>query len=137
MDPAPPSVPAGFELRVVDQAWLEAAQHRGIFENGAGSVGEAGRSLRNQYGSVLFDASGEPVAVGGVFLTYGLHEIGVDVVRAYRGRGFGRLVVAAATREILSRGETPVYWCATSNTRSQRTALSCGYLPVLSSAFVA
>jgi predicted GNAT family acetyltransferase len=96
-----------------------------------GEPGVAARDARNQYALVLFE-NDEPVAVAGVFLTSGSHEIGVDVVRSKRGRGFGALVVAGAAREITARGGTPLYFCEATNIRSQRTALATGFLPVAS-----
>ena len=134
--PAPPEVPAGLVLRPVDRAWMTAEQSSGSFENGAGEAGVAARAERNQYGFALVDGAGEPVAVGGVFDTLGLLEIGVDVVPGRRGEGLAPIVVAAAARAILDAGEVPFYACEATNIRSQRTALACGFLPVASDAFV-
>jgi RimJ/RimL family protein N-acetyltransferase len=86
---------------------------------------------------VLFDATGAPVAVAGAFQTFGLLEIGVDVVPAFQGRGLAPLVVRAATAAILARGAEPFYACAATNIRSHRTALAAGFLPVCSDATVA
>jgi predicted GNAT family acetyltransferase len=58
------------------------------------------------------------------------------VVRSHRGQGLGALVVAQRP-EIVDRGETPVYFCDATNIRSQRTALTTGFLPVCSNASVA
>ncbi len=136
--PDAPEVPDGLELRTLDEAWMAEEMERRRFENGIGLPGEGGRSFRNRYAVALFDASGEPVAVAGAFFTYAdpVREIGVDVLRAHRGRGLGKVVVAAAVREILDRGEVPMYGCEATNIRSQRTALAAGFLPAFSDASV-
>jgi len=130
--PAVPEVPAGLHLRIADADWMNAEQQHRRFENGVGEVNRGGRSFRNRFAAVLEDANGESVAVGGAFDTFGMLEVGVDVVRAHRGMGLGEVVVKAVTREILERGQTPVYFCDTANIRSNRTALGSGYLPACS-----
>jgi GNAT superfamily N-acetyltransferase len=130
------ALPTGMQMEVVEADALSALIEDGRFENGAGrSDGADGRSFRNQCGLVL-RADDEIVAVAGVFLSYGLHEIGVDVTERHRGRGLGRFVVSAAVEEIQRRGEVPFYGCSPTNIVSQRTALSAGFLPVLSSASI-
>ena len=130
--PEVPSVPAGMSIRIADADWMNAEQANGRFENGVGEVNVGGRSFRNQFAAVLEDSAGEPIAVGGAFDTFGMLEVGVDVVRAHRGQGLGEVVVKAVTREILERGQVPIYFCAATNIRSNRTALGSGYLPVCS-----
>lgn len=134
--PPPPEVPAGLRIRMVDADWMNAEQANGRFENGVGEVDRGGRSFRNRFAAVLEDAGGEPVAVGGAFDTFEMLEVGVDVVREHRGKGFGELVVSAVTREILERGQTPIYFCGVSNVRSNRTALSAGFQPACSDSTV-
>lgn len=134
--PAERGAPAGLALRTVDKAWMDAEMPNRRFENGIGLPGVAGRDFRNRFASVLFDSRGEPVAAAGAFDTFGLFEIGVDVVREQRGKGLGPLVVAAVTREIVAAGETSFYGCAATNIRSQHTALACGFMPVASDTFV-
>lgn len=130
------ALPAGVQVNVVGADALNALIGDGRFPNGAGgSDGADGRSFRNQYGLIL-RADGEIVAVAGVFLSYGLHEIGVDVIEHQRGRGLGRSVVSAAVDEIQRRGEVPFYGCSPTNIASQRTALSTGFRPVLASASI-
>jgi GNAT superfamily N-acetyltransferase len=51
----------------------------------------------------------------------------VWVTAELRQQGLGRAVVAAATRDILSRGLMPTYTTGLSNIASQRTAESVGY----------
>lgn len=127
--PGPPQVPDGMRIRMADSDWMNAEQANGRFENGVGEVGVGGRSFRNRFAAVLENADGEPVAVGGAFDTFEMLEVGVDVVRAHRGQGYGDLVVRAVTREVLERGQTPIYFCSASNIRSNRTALAAGYQP--------
>jgi RimJ/RimL family protein N-acetyltransferase len=136
--PDPPEIPEGLELRTLEADWMAEEMERRRFENGIGLPGEGGRSFRNRYAVALFDSSDEPVAVAGAFFTYAdpIREIGVDVLRTHRGRGLGTVVVTAAVREILSRGEVPMYGCDATNVRSQRTALAAGFLPAFSDASV-
>jgi GNAT superfamily N-acetyltransferase len=99
--------------------------------------GRDGREFRNRFALVLHDAGGEPVAVAGAFDTYGMLEIGIDVVRKHRGHGFGRLAVSTLAREIMRRGEVPFYGCRPTNIRSHVTAESSGFRAVLADATVA
>lgn len=128
--PAESRVPEGLELRTVDREWMAAEQQSGRFENGVGEPGRNARAERNRFGKVLFDSSGEPAAVAGVFQTLGLQEIGVDVVPSAQGRALSPIVVAAAARAVLDEGGVPMYACTSTNTGSQRTALASGFLPV-------
>jgi hypothetical protein len=135
--PAAPSLPDGLAFELKDQAWMAAEQHNLRFENGVGRPQAEMRAERNRYGVAIVDTAGQPVAVAGVFDTFGLSEIGVDVLRARRGERLGAAVVAAATRAVLDRGETPFYACDAANVRSARTGLSVGYVPVFQEANVA
>jgi GNAT superfamily N-acetyltransferase len=129
--PEAPVLPGGFAMEHVDSEWLGEELKRGRFPNGAGPAdGSSGRAFRNMYGVLLRGPDGEPAALAGVFDTYGMHEIGVDVAPEWQGQGLGAGVVALAVRAILERGATPFYGCGPTNIRSQRTALSTGFLPV-------
>jgi hypothetical protein len=128
--PAAVVAPSGLMLKLVDAAWMAEEMPRRRFENGVGEAGVAGRDSRNQFAAVLFDSVGSPVAVAGAFWTYGLLEVGIDVIRSQRGRGLAPIVVRAVTAEIVRRGEVPFYGCEATNIRSQRTALASGYLIV-------
>lgn len=134
----PPEVPApaGFEFREHDASWMNAEMANQRFQNGVGEPGRDGRDFRNRFALVLYDGAGEPAAVAGAFDTYGMLEIGIDVVRAHRGKGFGRLAVSALAREIMRRGHVPFYGCAPTNIRSHLTAESCGFRAVLADAMV-
>jgi GNAT superfamily N-acetyltransferase len=135
-EPPDLAVPAGFEIREVDRAWMNAEQPNKRFGNGVGEPGLDGRDSRNTFAIVLYDSGGNPAAVAGAFNTRGMSEIGVDVLRQYRGLGVGRLVVSAMAREIIRRGDVPFYTCAPTNIRSHRTAESCGFRPVCAEAFL-
>jgi RimJ/RimL family protein N-acetyltransferase len=134
--PAEPVVPDRLELRRVERDWMNAEQPSERFKNAVGEVGRSARTERNRFAMVLFDEDGQPLAVGGVFETLGLHEIGVDVVPAAQGRGLAPIVVAAAARAVLEEGGAPLYACAATNIRSQRTALAAGFVPIGADAFV-
>ena len=136
-DPPAHRLPPGHRLEVVDEVWLNDLIPRGRFENGAGQPsGVDGRAVRNLYGMAVHDDDDEVVALAGAFNTYGLHEIGVDVVAEHQGEGLGRAVVSALAREILDRGAVPFYGCNPSNIRSMRTALSAGFVPVSADAAI-
>jgi hypothetical protein len=128
--PSAARLPVGLRFEDVSREWLNDQIAAGRFENGAGTPGASAREQRNRYGIALLDRGNDVIALAGVFDTYGLSEIGVDVVEAQQGRGLGAAVVSAALRAILERGETPLYGCSRTNIRSQRTALACGFLPV-------
>lgn len=88
------------------------------------------------FGTVLFDGE-TPAAVTGAYDDgEGLLEIGVDVARAYRGRGLGEAVVRHMAAAIHAEGMVPTYYCAPTNVRSHRTALTCGFVPIASGAGV-
>lgn len=137
----PPAIeppPEGFTCRHMGREWMATEMRSGQWPNGLGEpAGRDFREGRNQFAEVLFGADDEPVAIAGAFLTYGMYEIGVDVAPAYRGKGLAPVVVRSLAHEILERGETPLYVCAPTNIRSQRTALASGFMPVGSDASVA
>lgn len=54
-------------------------------------------------------------------------EIVVETAAPYRGRGYGKSVVSAATEAVLQRGHIPVYSCDEFNVASRRLAESLGY----------
>jgi predicted GNAT family acetyltransferase len=114
---------------------MEAEQRNHRFENGVGEAGE-GREISNRFALAFYDVSGVLASVAGAFETYGMLEIGIDVVRPYRGRGLGRLAVSTLAREIMRRGEIPFYSCAATNIRSHATAESAGFRPIISRATV-
>ncbi len=130
------TVPDGFTLRREETEWMLEEEKTGVWENGIGQFAQDARNVRNRYAFVLSSTSGDPVAIAGVFETYGMLEIGVDVLPAYQGRGLAPVVVTAAARQILADGRVPLYGCAADNIRSQRTALASGFLPVYADAAV-
>lgn len=134
--PPAPETPAGYALQRVDPAWMADEVKTGHWSNGIGEFETDARNVRNRYGFVARDSSGAPAAVAGVFETYGMLEIGVDVLPAHQGRGLAPLVVTAAARQILEEGRVPLYGCAADNIRSQRTALASGFSPVYADAAV-
>ncbi|MBW3625470.1 MAG: GNAT family N-acetyltransferase [Armatimonadetes bacterium] len=54
-------------------------------------------------------------------------EIVVETAAPYRGRGYGKSVVSAATEAALQAGRIPVYSCDEHNAASRRLAESLGY----------
>lgn len=134
--PEPPSLPSGYHIELRPREWMLEEMTRSRWENGLGQPGRNARDFRNLYAIAVLDGKGELAAVAGVFLSYGCHEIGIDVARNHRGRGLATLAVTQAARHILDSGNTPLYGCAATNLRSQRTALGSGFLPAFSDAAV-
>jgi hypothetical protein len=135
-DPGDVQPPAGYSIATFDRAWMHARQNRPGFERGVGRPGDDVRESRNRFAVALLDASGEPAAVAGVFETYGMLEIGLDVARSHRGRGLSTTVTRAAARVIIDEGAVPLYGCAATNVRSHRTAESAGFAIAASDAVV-
>lgn len=128
--PAEVAPPEGIVARVIDRAWREQFYAGGENENGLGEPGDAYADEAWRFGTALFDGD-NVVAVAGGYDDGADHiEIGVDVSRAYRGKGYGEAVVRAQAAEIARRGFMPTYYCAPTNIRSHRTALTCGFLPI-------
>ena len=131
MVPELPAPPAGYELRQVDMEWVAGYRLTATFPNALGNPAAPASSQARAGAFAVFDPAGSPAAAAGWRDDgHGLLEIGVDVSPGCRGLGLGRLAVAAATRQILESGGTPFYSCGADNIPSQRTALSCGYLPI-------
>ncbi|MDP8925209.1 MAG: GNAT family N-acetyltransferase, partial [Chloroflexota bacterium] len=58
-----------------------------------------------------------------------LWQIGVDVAAEARGRGLGRVLVAAVAQHVLAAGRVPWYAVTPANLRSFRAALAAGFRP--------
>ncbi|MFN0145004.1 MAG: GNAT family N-acetyltransferase [Dehalococcoidia bacterium] len=134
--PDAPALPADLRFELKDAAWMNELLGPGEFPNGVGEPGPMSREVRNRYAVAILDAADQPVAIAGAFYTFGLTEVGIDVVPGRQGEGLGVAAVVAVTREILARGETPLYGCATDNIRSQRTAWAAGFVPLFADAVI-
>lgn len=135
-EPASPPIPDGLAARRVDRDWRGEYVESGVFDNSLGTPGSAYVDSIWRFGVVLFDGETPAAVAGGYEDGDGLIEIGVDVAREYRGRGLGAAVVAAMNHEIARQGHIATYYCAPTNVRSHRTALACGFVPVVSGARV-
>lgn len=62
-------------------------------------------------------------------------QVGVDVLREYRGAGLAAYLVNRLTWEVLQRGFIPYYGTASSNVPSQRVAGRAGYVLTWMSAY--
>lgn len=134
--PAESSPPPGLTGRRVDRAWREPLVESGVFDNSLGTPGNAYVDSIWRFGVAIFDGDTPAAVAGGYDDGEGLIEIGVDVARDYRGRGLGAAVVRAMATEIDREGAVSTYYCAPTNVRSHRTALACGFVPVVSGARV-
>lgn len=125
-------VPEGLRVEVFDLAWRNRMWPRGEFHNALGEVNEVDEGAGFHYALAIMDGD-VPAAVAGAWDDQpGLVEIGVDVARAYRGRGLGEVVVTNIARHITDHGNIPTYYCAPTNVRSHRNALGSGFIPVAS-----
>jgi GNAT superfamily N-acetyltransferase len=131
-----PELPDGLVARRTDRAWREPLVESAEFDNALGTPGNVYVDSIWRFGVTIFDGDTPAAVAGGYDDGDGLIEIGVDVARAYRGRGLGEAVVRAMAAEIEREGAYPTYYCAPTNVRSHRTALACGFVPVVSGASV-
>lgn len=131
--PVAMQVPDGLRVEVFDLDWRNRMWPLGEFHNALGDVTEVDDSAGFHFALAIMDGD-VPAAVAGAWDDQpGLVEIGVDVARAYRGRGLGEVVVTNIARHITDQGNIPTYYCAPTNVRSHRNALGSGFLPVASS----
>ncbi|MEO8538268.1 MAG: GNAT family N-acetyltransferase [bacterium] len=129
-------VPPGFSDGRVDSEFRALHVQSARFDNSLGEPDDEYVAGLWRYGFALFE-NGEPAAVAGAYDDGdGLLEIGVDVDREYRGRGFGPVVVTNLAAIIIAEAMVPTYYCSPTNVRSQRNALASGFLPVTSGARV-
>jgi GNAT superfamily N-acetyltransferase len=123
--------PAGFTAVERDQDWMRTIRAGAEFHNAIGEPDEDDWFDRLVRSFVMLDEAGEPAAVAAVADdANGCMEIGLDVRRAYRGRGLARPVTLAASRWVLDAGAVPYYTCGAANVRSHLVAESCGYRPL-------
>lgn len=125
------ALPDGHRLVEVGRDWMDRYRPTNEFDNALGEPHEADRFERTRTAYVLFDAAEEALAVAAIWDEHhGREEIGVDVRRSMRGRGYAKIVVARATQDILAAGRIPYYSCGATNIRSHRNAIACGFLPL-------
>ena len=80
---------------------------------------------------VALVVDGQAVSVcGSVRITPRAHEAGVETAASFRGRGYGRAVVAAWAAAVRALGVEPVYSTIWQNTASRALARATGLVPV-------
>jgi hypothetical protein len=80
--------------------------------------------------------NGKIVALAGAsYETEELREVGVDVLKEYRGRKLASVLVRNLTVEILKRGKVPFYSASVTNIASQAVAIRSGYMPLWTDTF--
>jgi Acetyltransferase (GNAT) family len=133
----PGPLPHGHRLVTVDRAWMDRYRPTNEFDNALGEPDETDRFEKTRTAFAVLDIEGEPAAVAAVWdHGHGREEIGVDVRRNARGLGLAKVVVHAATEDVLRGGRIPFYSCGATNIRSHRNALACGFLPLYATAIV-
>ena len=65
-----------------------------------------------------------------------VHQIGIDVLPQYRGRGLAPMLVSILKQRILEDGSLPFYGTAESHAISRMTAIRSGFLPAFAELFV-
>lgn len=131
-EPVAMKVPDGLRVDVFDVDWRNRMWPLGEFHNALGDVNEIDEGAGFHYALVIMDGDVLAAVAGAWDDQQGLVEIGVDVARAYRGRGLGEVVVTNIARHIADQGNIPTYYCAPTNVRSHRNALGSGFIPVAS-----
>lgn len=131
-EPTALAVPPGIRAAIIDADWRARIYPTGEFHNSLGEL-DPPEEVGFKFGVALMDGETIAAVAGAWDDSPGFSEIGVDVARAYRGRGLGEVVVTQISAEIASRGEVPTYYCAPTNVRSHRNAIGSGFLPVASS----
>lgn len=124
-------LPPGFALRELSLSEREQWRVGGEFDNALGEPEERRRIAASRIAFAVVDPTGAPVAVTGIWDQYpGVDELGLDVLRTFRGNGFAAVLTIHATRWIRSQGRLPIYTYGFTNVRSMNNALSCGYRPL-------
>ena len=72
---------------------------------------------------------------GASFENEELREVGVDVLKEYRGKNLASLLVRNLTVEILKLGKIPFYSASVTNIGSQAVAIRSGYMPLWTDSF--
>ena len=65
-----------------------------------------------------------------------VHQIGIDVLPEYRGRGLSPLLVTILKQKIIEDGSLPFYGTAESHAISRSTAIRSGFLPAFAELFI-
>lgn len=72
---------------------------------------------------------------GASYVNDELREVGIDVMKEYRGKKLAALLVHNLTVEILKQGKTPFYSASVTNIASQAVAIRSGYMPLWTDTF--
>lgn len=64
-----------------------------------------------------------------------LREVGIDVIKEYRGKGLAKLLVHNLTVAILKQEKVPFYSASVTNIASQAVAIRSGYMPLWTDTF--
>ena len=133
----PPEIADEYSVAWYRPDGLEQTWKDGVFHNGLGETDEPELFARVDRAVGISSPSRELVALAAIWHEAPrVEEIGVDVARHARGQGLGRAAVEEAVENIIAADNAPFYSCGASNIRSQRTALSSGFLPACSFAAV-
>lgn len=135
----PRDIGSGHHIRELTAAEVADLRETNQFDNALGEPDERRRILASRVAFAVVDPSGTPVAVTGIWDQYpGIDEIGVDVLREHRGKGFASALTLHAIHRIRAEGRWPIYTHGLTNIRSMNNGLTCGFRPLwfLSAVFV-
>ena len=138
-DVPPRDLPSGFRIRSLSDDEVTKLRAGTNFENALGEADETRRINAHRVAFGIVNAADEVVASTGVWDQYpGIDEIGVDVLREHRGRGFASALTIHAVRWIRAQDRWPIYTFGFTNVRSMNNGLACGFRPLwfLSAVFV-
>lgn len=130
--PAP--TPAGLTLTLVEGAAIAALYRHDGFGNALSYRRDA---TRPDALATVMRQGDEVVGIAAASADHAtLWQIGVEVAPAFRGRGIGRALVGRLTAAILGAAKVPYYSTRLANFASQAVALSLGYWPAWTEAYV-
>lgn len=119
--------PNGFEFMMVEKQEIQKLY------NLYGSQYGVQYDANSQNPEMLFVLAKHKDAIAGIAKAKAdcktMWSIDVDVFNSFRGKGLAAPMVNMLTIEILSRGNIPYYFAATSNVLSTHVAVRAGYIP--------
>jgi GNAT superfamily N-acetyltransferase len=125
-----PELPHGYRLREIEAEEQAALRSTRTFDNALAEPDEHDRIAHFRTAFVIESPGGEIAAMAGIWDQYpGIDEIGVDVVRDFRGKGLSTAATLHAVHWIRANGRWPIYTYGFTNVRSMNNGLASGFRP--------